>query len=58
LIELSAHPVWALLSMLKVGVALALVSYGLIAVRQWVKKIGFLAAGLLVLFLPFSPVAG
>jgi TRAP transporter 4TM/12TM fusion protein len=58
LIGLSAHPVWALLSMLKVGVALALVSYGLIAARQWMKKIGFLVAGLFILFLPFSPVAG
>jgi TRAP transporter 4TM/12TM fusion protein len=58
LIELMAHPAWAVASMLKVGVALALVSHGLIAARQWLKKIGFMAAGLLVLFLPFAPVAG
>jgi hypothetical protein len=57
LIELSAHPIAAVASMLKVGIALAMVSYALIAARQWGARVGFLAAGLIILFVPFAPFA-
>lgn len=54
LIAVDAHPFSALLSMLKVGAALALVSYGLIAARRWFSQKAFAASGLLLLFPPFS----
>ena len=54
LIALDTHPYWALLSMLKVGAALAMVSYGLIAARHWFTGLGTGAAGLMLLFLPLG----
>ena len=58
LIALDTHPYWALLSMLKVGAALAMVSYGLIAARHWFTGVATGAAGLLLLFLPLGSAGG
>jgi TRAP transporter 4TM/12TM fusion protein len=52
LIALEAHSFWALLAMLKVGAALAMVSYGLIAASRWYRQSAFVLGGLILLFLP------
>jgi hypothetical protein len=37
---------------LKVGAALAMVSYGLIAASRWYRQSAFVLGGLILLFLP------
>lgn len=54
LIGLAEHPLDALLAMLKVGVATALVAFGLIAPGNRFKRLGLMAAGLLVLLWPLD----
>ncbi|MEZ5742066.1 MAG: hypothetical protein R3E68_23290 [Burkholderiaceae bacterium] len=56
LLALADHPALALLAMAKVGIALAMLSYALIAMRRIPARIGLMAAGLLVLLLPFAPI--
>ncbi len=52
LIELSAHPLPALLAALKVGLALSMVSFGVIAPKPALVRGGLVIAGLAVLFFP------
>jgi len=52
LIELSAHPLAAILAAIKVGVALSLVSYGVIAPKPALLRGGLVLAGIVVLFFP------
>ncbi len=52
LIELSAHPLLALLAALKVGAGLSLVSFGVIAPYGIALRIGLVLGGLVVLLFP------
>jgi len=50
IIELVKEPFWALLTFVKLAVGLSVVSYGLIAYKDWMPKLAFIACGLLVTF--------
>ncbi len=50
LIKLSTHPLAAILAAIKVGVALSLVSYGIIAPKPALLRAGLVLAGMVVLF--------
>ncbi|WP_136636733.1 TRAP transporter permease [Pseudooceanicola onchidii] len=52
LLALTDAPVAALIAFLRVAVGLGLISYGLIAMRRPLAKIGLTAAGLAVIFAP------
>ena len=52
LIELTAHPLLALLAALKVGTGLSLVSFGVIAPYGIALRIGLVLGGLVVLLIP------
>jgi len=53
LIKLGTHPLAAVLAAVKVGVALSLVSYGVIAPQPILLRAGLVVAGLMVLFISF-----
>ena len=52
LIRLAEDPMMSLIAFLRVGVGLALISYGLIAMRAPLKTLGLCAAGLGAIFAP------
>ena len=52
LIRLAEDPMMSLIAFLRVGVGLALISYGLIAMRTALTTLGLCAAGLGVIFVP------
>jgi len=52
LIKLSSNPLGAIIAALKVGVALSLVSYGVIAPKPVAMRIGLVLAGLGLMFFP------
>ncbi len=52
LIQLLEYPLWAVLSALKVAVALTLVSYGIIAPKPIIVRLGLVIVGTGVLFVP------
>ena len=51
LIRLEVSPLWAVLAALKVALALALVSFGVIAPVHWGKRFASIVSGLVVLFI-------
>ena len=53
LIALAETPIHALLAAIKVGIGLALISHGVIAPRAAIQRLGLVAVGLIVLFLPY-----
>lgn len=54
LIEFGNEPVQALIAMAKVGLATTLVSYGLIAPGELVRRMALIAAGAVILFFPLG----
>ncbi|MDP4591185.1 MAG: TRAP transporter large permease subunit, partial [Burkholderiaceae bacterium] len=54
LIDLAASPVSAVIAMIKVGVAITAISYGIIAPGTWVKRLALVVFGAVVLLYPLA----
>ncbi len=54
LIDLAASPVSAVIAMIKVGVAITAISYGIIAPGTWVKRLALVVFGSVVLLYPLA----
>jgi TRAP-type uncharacterized transport system fused permease subunit len=52
LIALSTKPLWAIIAFLKVGIALSLVSYGVISPKPALLRAGLIVAGFVLLLIP------
>ena len=52
LIELATRPAAALMAFVQIGVGLSCISYGLIALRRWHRRLILIAAGVLLIFVP------
>ena len=51
LIELSTNPLGAIMVFLKIALSLALISYGIIAARTFIFRLGLIIGGAVILFI-------